>query len=103
VDGKRLAIEVENLSVAAPVHGSFELAPYFVLAEVLIEDIVEKLLGDGVVRLGVQDSVDLLEDNDMVKRGLAKKNLAGEDVCLRETSALSSNLNIAFFQGGETE
>ena len=38
------AIEIENLSVTAPVHRGFELPLDFILAEVLVQDIVEKFL-----------------------------------------------------------
>src|SRR5208282_6569995 len=99
----RFAIEVENLSVAAPVHGGFKLPLDFILAEVLVEDVVEKLLGNGAIGLGVKDAVDLLQDHDVLKSSLAEKNFAGEDVGFRETSALGGDLDIAFFQCGEAE
>src|SRR5208282_2577629 len=96
----RFAIKVENLSVAAPVHGGIELPLHFILGEMLVENVVEKFLRNGVIRLGVQDAVDLLQDYDVGKRGLAEKNFAGEDVGFRETRALGGDLNIAFFQRG---
>ena len=40
----RLAIEVKNLGIAAPVHGGFKLPLDLILAEVLVEDVVEKFL-----------------------------------------------------------
>ena len=99
----RCAIEVENLGVAAPVHGGFELPLHFILAEVLVEDVVEKFLRNGVIRLGVQNAVDLLEDHDVFKSGLAEKNLAGEDVGFREANALGGDFDIAFLQCGKAE
>src|ERR1700674_2804053 len=99
----RFAIEVENLCIAAPVHGGFELPLYFILAEVLVEDVVEKFLGNGVVGFGVQNAVDLLQDHDVFKGSLAEKNLAGEDVGFREANALGGDFDIAFFQCGEAE
>src|SRR5271157_2147922 len=99
----RFAIKVENFSVAAPIHGGIELPPHFILAEVLVENVVEKLLRNGVIRLGMQDAVDLLQDHDVLKRGLAKENLAGEDIGFGEASALGCDLDIAFLQGGEAE
>jgi hypothetical protein len=38
------AVEIENLSVAAPVHRRVELPLYFILAKVLVEDVIEKFL-----------------------------------------------------------
>src|SRR5580700_4076699 len=73
----RFAIEVEDFSVAAPVHGSFELALHFILAEVFVENVVKELVGNGVISLGVQDAIDLLENHDVFERCLPKKNLAG--------------------------
>src|SRR5271157_2686400 len=99
----RFAIEVENFSVTAPIHGGIELPPHFILAEVLVENVVEKFLRNGVIRLGMQDAVDLLQDHDVVQRGLAKENFAGENVGLGEESALGGDLDIAFFQGSEAE
>ena len=51
----------------------------------------------------MQHAVDLLENDHVVERGLAEKNLAGEDVGFGEMSALGRNLNIAFLQRGEAE
>src|ERR1035438_468589 len=99
----RFAIEVENLSVAAPVHGSFELPLHFILAEVLVEDIVEKFFRNGMIGLGVQNAVDLLQDHDVFKGSVAEKNFAREDVGFREVSAVGANFNVAFFQRGEAE
>src|SRR5271165_5973647 len=73
------AIKIEDLSVAAPVHGSFKLPLHLVLAEVLVEDVVEKLLRNGVIGLGMQNAVDLLQDHDMFQRSLAEKHFASED------------------------
>ena len=48
-----LRVVVEDLRVAPPVQRGPELALDFVGAEVLVEDVAEELLADGVVSLGV--------------------------------------------------
>ena len=95
----RFTIEVENFGVASPVHRRFELPLDLVLAEMLVEDVVEKLFGDGMIVLGVQNAVDLLQDHDMPECGLPEQNLAG----FREVSALGGNFHIALFQGSKAE
>ena len=76
---------------------------HFILTEVLVEDVVEKFLRNGVIRLGVQDAVDLLEDDNVAKGSLAEKNLAGKDIGFREVCAVGRDLDIALFQCGEAE
>ena len=44
-------VEVEEFGVAAPADGGLELAKGFVFAELLVEDIMEELVGDGAVAL----------------------------------------------------
>src|SRR5271154_544854 len=99
----RFPIKIKNLSVAAPVHSRIKLSLHFILTEVLVEDVVEKLLGNGAISLGVQDAVDLLQNHDVFKRGLTEKNLAREDVSFRKGCALGGDLDIALFQCGESE
>src|SRR5215469_12761410 len=57
-----LGIVVEDFRVASPVHGSLELALDFILAEVLVEDVMKKFFRDGVVGLGVQNILNRLQD-----------------------------------------
>ena len=44
-----LAVIVENLRIAAPVYSCIQLAQYFVFGKMLVEDIVKKLIGNGVI------------------------------------------------------
>ena len=76
---------------------------HFVFGEVLVENVVKEFVGDRVIRLALQDAVDLLEDRDVFERGLAKQNLALLDVSLGEGYALRSDLDVAFLQPGESE
>ena len=96
-------VVVENLGVASPVHGGIELALDFVVAEVLVENVVEEFFGDGMVRLGVQHVVDLLQDDDVLERGLTEKHLAIENVGVGEGDTFGSDLDVAFLQRGESE
>src|SRR5215467_13613051 len=57
-----LAVVVENFGVASPVHGGLELALHFVFGKVFVENVVEKFVGDRMIRFALQDAVDLLED-----------------------------------------
>ena len=52
-----LAIVIENFGVAAPVHRGFELALDFVFGEMLVENVVEEFVGDGVIGLALQDAI----------------------------------------------
>ena len=67
----------------------------------LVENVVEKFVGDGVVALALQDAVDLLEDGDVFERGLAEQDLAVLNVGVGEGFALLGELDIALFQPGE--
>src|ERR1700687_2446358 len=42
-------VVIENFSVAAPLDGSLQLAARLVVAEMLIDDVPEKLVGQGAV------------------------------------------------------
>src|ERR1700722_16171125 len=43
-------IVIENFGVAAPLNGGFELTLRFVLAEVLVDEVMEKFGGHGAIR-----------------------------------------------------
>ena len=75
----------------------------FVLAEVLVENVIEKFLRNGVVGLGVQDTVDLLQDDDVIECGLAEKNFAGQNIGFRKAGPLGGDFDIAFFQRSKAE
>jgi hypothetical protein len=46
----RGGVVIENLRVAAPLNGSFQLAARFVLAEMFVEEVAEKFVGERAVR-----------------------------------------------------
>ena len=76
-EAMRFAIEVENFSVAPPIHRRFELAFNFVLTEVFVKYVVEKFLGNRMIMFGMENAIDLLQNYNVFKGGLTKKNFAG--------------------------
>src|ERR1035438_623906 len=92
----RLTIEIENLSVAAPIHGRFKLALHFIFAEMFVENVVKEFFRNRVVSLGVKNAVDLLQDDYVVQRGLPENNFARQNVRLRKARALGCDLDITF-------
>src|SRR5271170_7374477 len=77
-----LGVVIEELGVASPVQSGLELALDFVGAEVLVQDVAEELLADGVVALGVQRVLDEPQDGDVLESGIAEELLLGLDVGL---------------------
>jgi len=67
-----LGIVIEDLGVASPVQRRLELPLDFIRAEVLVEDVAEKLLTDGVIALGVQGVLDQPQYGNVLQRGFAK-------------------------------
>ena len=61
----RFPIEVKDFRIPAPVHRRFKLAFDLILAEMLIEDVIEKFFRNRVICLGMKNAVDLLEDHDV--------------------------------------
>ena len=53
-----LGVVVEDFGVASPVQCSPELALDLLSAEVLVEDVAEEFLTDGMVALGMQGVLD---------------------------------------------
>ncbi len=61
-----LGVVIEDFGIASPVQGGFKLTFDFVLAEMLVQDVVEELFRNRVVRLGMKNVVDLLQDRRCV-------------------------------------
>ena len=98
-----LGVVVEDLGVASPVQRGLELALDFVGAEVLVENVAEELLADGVVALGVQRVLDEAQDGDVLERGLAEELLLRLDVGFAKLAAFRRDLDIAFVQHGKAQ
>src|SRR5271168_218337 len=83
---------VENLRVAAPVHRGVELALHFILGEMLVQNVVKKLVSYGVVRLPFQNTVDLLQDRYVLQCRLPEQNFARRNVGVGEHHSLPRQL-----------
>src|SRR6185312_8441747 len=60
-------VVIEDLCVASPLESGLQLPLYFVLAEVFIQDVVEKFVRDGMIRLPPQDRIHLLKQRHMLQ------------------------------------
>ena len=69
----------------------------------LIQNVVKKFVSNRMVRLPLKNAVDLLQDCDVLQRGLAEQNFAPLDVSIGERSPLRRELHIALLQPGEAE
>src|SRR5271166_772615 len=96
-----LRVVVEDLGVSPPVERGLELALDFVGAEMLVEDVTEELLADGVIALGVQRVFDEPQDGHVLKCGVTEESLLCLDVSLSESAAFRRDLNVALVQDGE--
>src|SRR5579859_3440187 len=71
-DAAVFAVVVEDFGVAAPIHRGLKLALHLIFGEMLVENVMEKLIDNGVVGFAVKNAVDLLENRDVLQRGLAE-------------------------------
>src|ERR1700730_16740013 len=94
---------VKNLGVASPLDGGLKLAALFVLAEMLVDKIVEKFVGKGAVGFGFQRLLHLAEQRDVGKHRFAKDGLAVLNVGLCKFLAFGSDDRRAFFEAQEAE
>src|SRR5580700_3066170 len=67
-----LPVVIENLRVAPPVRGGIKLALHFLLGKMFIENIVKEFIVDRVIRLPLQNAVDLLQNSDVFQRRFAE-------------------------------
>src|SRR3984893_10722470 len=65
-------VVVEDLGVATPVDGRVELGLGLLLAEVLVEDVEEEIVGQGAVGLGAQRVADLAQQRHVLQRRFAE-------------------------------
>jgi hypothetical protein len=98
-----VGIVLEEFGVASPTDGGIELALGLLFAEMLVEEVVEKLFGSGVVTLGFESASDLAEEGDVGEDGFAEELFLAEDFGVGELVALGSDLGIALFDAEETE
>src|SRR5215469_17949295 len=98
-----LGIIVKNLGVASPLDGGFELTAGFFLAEVLIEQIAEKVLAERAVGLGLEGLFHLPEQRHVGEGGLAEDGFAGLNVGLGEGIAFRRDDGIALLHAKQTQ
>src|SRR5271166_2580159 len=98
-----LGVVVEDFRVASPDKCGLELALDFVGAEVLVEDVTEELLADGVIALGVQGVLDETQDSDVVQSSITEELLLRLDVGLAEATAFRRDLDVALVHDGEAQ
>src|ERR1022692_2873798 len=68
-----------------------------------VENIVKKIVCNGMVRFPLQNAVNLLQDGDMLEGRLAEQNFPRLNVGIRELGSPRRELDIALLQPGESE
>src|ERR1700692_2423699 len=97
------SIVIENLRIPAPIHRSIELALHFLFREMLVENVVEKFVVDGMVRLPLENTVNLPQDCDVFQHCGSKQNLARLNVSIRKLHSFPRELHISLFQLGKAQ
>src|ERR1700721_2447020 len=82
---------IENLGVASPLDGGFQLAARFVLAEVFVEKIAEEFVRESAVGFCSEGILHLRKKRDIGERRLAKNCFARLNVRLRVGLPLGSD------------
>src|SRR5580698_11358707 len=80
-------VVIENFGVASPLNRGFELAARFVFAEMLVDQIVKKFIGQCAIGFCFQRLFHLAKDRNVGKRRFAKDRFARLDVGLAEVIA----------------
>src|SRR5580704_8581261 len=96
-------VVVENFGVAAPLNRGFELAAGFLFAEMFVDQIVEKFVGERAIGFRFQRLFHLAKDRNVGQRGLAKQRFAHLDVGLAKIVASGSDNCGAVFDFDEAE
>src|SRR6516225_6907009 len=87
-----LRIVVEQLAIPSPVQDRIQLALNLGLRLMFVQDIAEELERDAVIGLLFQDVLNLLEEQDARKRGLAKHSLLVIDIGLNPGFTFGRNV-----------
>ena len=99
----RLGIVGEDFAVASPVQRGFELLQRSLFREMLVEQIVKKFEGHGVIGLLLERRMDLLKQRGVGERRFAEKALLRRDVSFGECTAFRRDLHVAFPRVRKTE
>src|SRR5467141_421268 len=96
-------VVIENLGVAPPLNGGFQLAAGLVFAEMFVEEVAEKFIVEGAIGFGFERLLHLAEQGHMGEGGFAEDGFARLNVCLGEGLALGSNDGVALLDAQESE
>ena len=96
-------VKVEEFGVAAPADGGFELANGLFFGELLVEYVVEELLGDFAIALGLDGLDDLAQQQDAFERRFAEDFLLVEDLGVGVFVAEIGDGGVALVDGEEAE
>ena len=96
-------VVAEDFGVAAPVQGRFKLLLDFRLGEMLVQNIVEKFDGHGVIGPGLERRLHLLKKCYMSQRRFAKQGFAIGYVGASEHPSLRRNFHISLAGSGESK
>src|SRR5271169_3469027 len=99
----RGGVVIENLRVAPPLNGGFQLAARFVLAEVFVEEVAKEFVGERAVRFRFQGILHLAKERNMCESGFAKDRFARLDVRLSVGLSFGSNDGFALFEAEHAE
>src|SRR5467141_2457553 len=96
-------VVIENFGVAAPLDSSFELAAGFALAEVFVEEVAEKFLGESAVGFSFERLLHLAKQRHIGESGLAENRFTGLNVRLSKRLAFRSDDGVALFDAEEAK
>src|SRR6202158_1118322 len=96
-------VVIENFGVAAPLDGGFELAAGFFLAEMFVEEVAEKFLGECAIGFSFERLLHLAEQGNVGESGLAENRFAGLNVRLSKRLAFRSDDGVALFDAKEAK
>ena len=96
-------VVAENLSVTAPVKGIVHLTLHFVMREVLVQYVAEKLQRKSAVAFSLKRIANLLNQGHVGKNRVSEDLLAGRDIRFGELLAGRGNLDVSLARLDETE
>src|SRR5215471_2636249 len=98
-----LGIVIKNLGIASPLDGGFELPAGLLLAEMLVQQVAEKLFTKRAVRLGSERLFHLAKQRHVGQRRFAEDGLARLNVGLSKGAAFRRDDRVSFFDAKQPE
>jgi hypothetical protein len=96
-------VPVEQLRIAAPVDGRFQLPRAFVFAELLVQHVQEKLLRNGMIALVRQRPGDLPQQQYVIQCCFAEQFLLLQNLRLGKRAPFRRDRRVAFLYFQKTE